>query len=173
MRKRTFPLNPLKKSLFKTGVIAAALSVGASVQAAAPETCNTGVMCTGTGLTLNCTISLSPFDGMASLVHFIGQQVGTNGINNNAICIQGNVTNTFTGSTMQVAFGINTNMFPLLLQARKNPTANVTNPTCRFVWKTQSYATTSICTINMADGLPVELMEFEVESSTDSEEQSD
>ena len=73
------------------------------------------------------------------------------------------MTNTFTGSATQVNNGINTNMFPILLQAQKNPTANAPNPKCVFVWKTQSYAITSICTIDLADGLPVELMEFEIE----------
>lgn len=95
--------------------------------------------------------------------HFVGQQVAMgHGINNNAVCIQGNVTNTFTGSGTQVQQGLNTSVFPVLLQARRNPTANAPNPVCRFVWKTRYYATTSTCTIDMGDGLPVELMQFEV-----------
>lgn len=115
----------------------------------------------GAGLTRICTISVSPAT-TPSMVHFVGQQ-NSYASNANAICQQGGVTNTFTGTMQGVNNGTNTSMFPIYLRAQRNPTASAPSPACVFVFKTSAYSETALCTISVADGLPVELMDFGIE----------
>ncbi len=60
--------------------------------------------------------------------------------------------------------GTNTSMFPINLQAQRYGNIGAASPACIFVFKTSGYAVTSTCTITMADGLPVELMDFAVDA---------
>jgi hypothetical protein len=154
-------------TLLVAAAVVVALAAGAPTEGAVPELCGAGVSCMGAGLTRACTAVVFP-QTMTASTHFIGQQASYPG-NNNAICIQGADMNTFTGTAGGLG-GTNL-MFGggLMITARRNVSASATNPQCIFVLKTGAYSVTAICTINMADGLPVELMEFGIEEEDGSE----
>ncbi len=137
----------------RLGCLAVTALVSLSTVPASAQTCNTTCMgAAGSGMT--CTVTVT------------GLVDGGCGIS----------TIFFGGGSAQCNVGA---AGDLMAMATHAPTSPTTAPGCVFSFRAFTNTTTCdagpsvFCTINSGDGLPVELMEFEVDAKTDLDDEAD